>query len=109
MSQWGCTDEKHTEPEQFNLNRNNKELERFKEDFLDKLKTYVKDEKNPFSVLKAYVEIKNNLMNKGIENTKSYINTLHINVDKQKLNQTMKAAAGSVVSLVANLVGLPGG
>ncbi|WP_439130862.1 BT4734/BF3469 family protein [Polaribacter sp.] len=87
VSQWGNFNEKHTEPEQFSLDRNNKELERFKEDFLDKMKTYVKDGRSSFSVLKTYVEIKNNLMNKGIENAKNFINSLHINVDKQTLNQ----------------------
>jgi len=87
VSQWGSFDEKHTELKQFSLARNNKELERFKEDFLDKMKTYVKVRKNPFSVLKTYVEIKNKLMNTEIEDVKSYINSLHINVDKQTLNQ----------------------
>jgi hypothetical protein len=87
VSQWGNTKEKHTEPEQFSLSRNKIELERFKEDFLDKMKAYVKDGKNHFQILKKYVEIKNNLMNNGIEKTISYINSLHINVDKQTLSQ----------------------
>ena len=73
----GEVEEKSIAPELSNLTNNKKELDRFCEDVLDKLKIYLNQVAvpiNPF--LESYKQVKNYLINKKIQNCIDYIQYL---------------------------------